>query len=448
MAKDGRYGHDGAPCVDYRPGTRAKLPRASSDGKESAAANIGPSLRSRSEGTGSTLLLYRDRMSIPKSSAAARRGTRRRVEGALVVPLALLALLVPRLSAQSTGQSTKQSTKAEQRARDIGAAIARTCTTINPATQGVIAGVVTDSLTGVTLPNVKVKLVWQGPNDTEAKSADVDTNQNGFYTFCNVPAGLLVLLSANLRVSSPPRAVGIQAGMLNVENIRLAVSDPSKPGVLVGRVIDAATRQPIQDVSVQLEGTKKSVVTNDRGYFSFGQQPFGTYTLKLSHIAYKTREVPLHISGNLTQNAEIEMTQRPIKLPGIQVSVMPRAPDHDIQGMIRRMNLGLGTFITRETLEARPDAKLGDMLRGVPGIAVFQNGMDQYLEVRGKSCTPVVYVDGVYHPLDPDVGVNEFYAGDLEAIEVYMGQETPAVFLRPGFQYPCATIVLWSHRGD
>ncbi|MCG6988531.1 MAG: carboxypeptidase regulatory-like domain-containing protein [Gemmatimonadetes bacterium] len=378
-------------------------------------------------------------MSTPETYIADRGRVHLRPARTFLSSLALLAALAQGVMAQNT--------KKAESPQDIGAAIARTCTTINPATQGVIAGVVTDSLTGVTLPDARVKLVWQGPNDTQAQTASVDTNKDGFYTFCNVPAGLLVLLTANLRVTSPPRTVGIQAGMLNVENIRLAVSNPDKPGVLVGRVIDASTRQPIPDVSVELVQTKKQVLTNDRGYFSFGEQSFGTYTLKLQHLAYKTRQVPLHISGNLTQNVEIEMTQRPIELPGIQVSVMPRTPNYDLQGMIRRMSLGFGTFITRETLERRPEAKLADILRGVSGISVFRNGIDAYLEVRGMSCNPVVYLDGQYHPLDPDLGVNEFYASDLEAIEIYKGGETPAEFLRPGFQAPCATIVMWSHRG-
>ncbi|MCG6955900.1 MAG: carboxypeptidase regulatory-like domain-containing protein [Gemmatimonadetes bacterium] len=356
-----------------------------------------------------------------------------------VFALALSAVLVAGVAAQN--KPTNES------AQDIGAAIARTCTTIDPKTQGVIAGVVTDSTTGVTLPNAHVKLVWQGPDDPRARTAEVDTNKDGFYTFCNVPAGLLVLLTANLRVTSPPRTVGIEAGMLNVENIRLAVSDPNKPGLLVGRIIDVNTRQPIEGASLTNEQLKKQVVSNERGYFSFGEEPYGTYTIKVEHLAYQTREIPLHIAGNLTQNVEIEMTQQPIELPGLKVSVLPRAPNNDIQGLIRRMNLGFGDFITRETLERRPEAKLADILREVPGVSVFRNGVLAYLEVRGKTCDPDVFLDGVYYPLDPSVGVNEFYARDLEAIEVYKGSETPGEFLRPGFQRPCATIVMWTHRG-
>jgi len=355
-----------------------------------------------------------------------------------------LTLTVSAVLATGAVSQDKPATKSAQ---DIGAAIARTCTTIDPKTQGVIAGVVTDSLTGVTLPNAHVKLVWQGPDDTRAQTADVDTNKDGFYTFCNVPAGLLVLLTANLRVTSPPRTVGIEAGMLNVENIRLAVSDQNKPGLLVGRIIDLNTRQPIEGVSVTLEQLKKEVISNDRGYFSFGNEPYGTYTLKLEHLAYQTREIPLHIAGNLTQNVEIEMTQQPIEIPGLKVSVLPRAPNNDIQGLVRRMNLGFGDFITRETLERRPEAKLADVLREVPGVSVFRNGILAYLEVRGKACNPDVYLDGMYYPLDPSLGVNEFYARDLEAIEVYKGSETPGEFLRPGFQRACATIVMWTHRG-
>jgi CarboxypepD_reg-like domain/TonB-dependent Receptor Plug Domain len=344
------------------------------------------------------------------------------------------------------GSAGAQSAPPGQSPQDIGAAIARTCTTIDPATQGVIAGVVTDSITGVSLPNARVKLVWQGPDDASAQTAEVETNKDGFYTFCNVPAGLLVLLTANLHVTSPPRTVGIDPGVLNVENIRLAISDPGKPGLLVGRIIDVNTRQPIDGVAVSLEQLHKQVLSNERGYFSFGEQPFGTYTLKLEHLAYKSREIPIHVAGNLTQNAEIEMTQQPIQLPGLKVSVLPRAPNNDIQGLIRRMALGFGDFVTRETLERRPDAKLADMLREVPGLSVFRNGDLAYLEVRGKPCDPDVYLDGQYYPLDPAVGVNEFNARDLEAIEVYKGTETPGEFVRPGFQYPCAAIVLWSHR--
>jgi hypothetical protein len=350
--------------------------------------------------------------------------------GALV-----LTLLVPR-------PATAQDASA------LGAAIARTCGgSMDPATQGVLAGVVADSLTQDPLPNARVKIVWQSGGDLSANTATVDTDGQGFYAFCGVPGGVMVLLTATLRVSSPARPVLIEAGMLNLENVNLAVSDPTKPGLVVGRVIDDASRAPIEGAEVRVRAEGATVLTNSRGYFILGQRPAGVYQLQISHLAYTDREVPFHVSGNLTQNVEIPLTSEAIELPGITVTAAPTRYRRDLEGLIRRMDLGFGQFITRERLENRPGARLGDLLREVPGVLVFQNGVKSYLEVRGRECQPDVYVDGRPFPLDPALGVNELFSQELEAIEVYKATEVPGEFLSAGFQRPCMAIVIWTRRG-
>ncbi|MGD8319392.1 MAG: carboxypeptidase regulatory-like domain-containing protein [Gemmatimonadota bacterium] len=335
-----------------------------------------------------------------------------------------------------------------QTADQVGRAIVQACgTRLDPQTQGVLAGTVTDSITGVPLPNARVSIVWQSAEADSANKAEVSADKNGFFSFCGVPGNTLLLLSANLRTTSPPRSVTVEPGTLQVERILLKVSDPTKPGALVGRVIDKGTREPISGAEVSIEELKAKTLTNERGYFSFGDRPYGTYTIKVTHLAYADADVPIHVAGNLTQNVEIEMVSQPIQLPGIQVTVTPRRLHRDLEGLIQRMNLGFGQFVTRETLEKRPQATLADLMRTVPGILVFKDGIRAYLEVRGKPCTPDIYLDGQLFPTDPSVGINEFESADLEAVEVYKGQETPGEFLRPGGVYPCAVVVVWTHRG-
>ena len=337
---------------------------------------------------------------------------------------------------------------AAQDAQGLGTAIARACGTIvDPATQGVLAGVVTDSLTDTPLPNARVKIVFQMPGEPVANTADVTTDRTGLFTFCAVPANVTVLLSATLGASSPPILVPIEAGMLHVEPIRLPVSDPTKPGVLVGRIVELGSRAPLDGVSVRIAELDKATLTNERGYFTFGEQPWGIYTLRLERLGYAPREVSVHVTGNLTQNVEIELPQKPIELEGITVNVAPRRLRQDLEGLIRRMNLGFGSFITRETLERRPEARLSEYLREVPGVLVFRDGLRAYLEVRGRSCTPEIYLDGQMFPVDPEVGVNEYFTQELEAIEVFKGTEVPPEFIRPGFQYPCAVILVWTRAG-
>jgi hypothetical protein len=337
---------------------------------------------------------------------------------------------------------------ASQDASVLGAAIAQTCgTRWDPETQGVLAGLVSDSLTLDPLPNATVTIAWQGGADLTANTATVDTDTRGFYAFCGVPGGAMVLLSATLRVSSPARTVFIEAGMLNLESVFLPVSDPSVPGLVVGRVIDEASRAPIEGAEVRVGNEGGTVLTNRRGYFSLGERPAGNYQIQVSHLAYADRELRFHVAGALTQNLEIVLTSEAIELPGITVTAAPSRYRRDLEGLIHRINLGFGNFITRETLENHPNPRLADLIREVPGVLVFMNGMRASLEVRGRTCTPDVFMDGRPFALDPAVGLNQLIIQELEAIEVYKSSEVPGQFLPVGFRRPCMAIVVWSRRG-
>ncbi|NJD18175.1 MAG: hypothetical protein FIA95_02690 [Gemmatimonadetes bacterium] len=331
----------------------------------------------------------------------------------------------------------------------LGTAIAKVCgQVVDPATQGVLAGVVTDSLSGIPLRGARAKIVWQAPGDAMARTAEVGADKDGLFAFCAVPADVVVLLSATLGKTSPAIAVPIEAGMLHVESIRLPLSDPGKTGMLVGRVVDAESRAPVDGVAVRLAEEGTTVLTNERGYFSLGEREAGVHYVALERLGYTPREVPIHVAGNLTQAVEIELSQQAIPLEGISVSVAPRRTRQDLEGLIRRMSLGFGSFITRETLERRGDVPLSEYLREVPGVLVFRDGPRAYLEVRGNTCNPDVYMDGQIYPLDPAAGLNELFARPLEAIEIFKGTETPAEFIRPGFRYPCAVILVWTRPGD
>jgi hypothetical protein len=352
---------------------------------------------------------------------------------------ALAACLVPLASPRNV---TAQDPSA------LGAAIARVCgRVVDPATQGVLAGLVTDSLSGIPLRGARAKIAWQGPDDPTARSAEVVADKDGLFAFCAVPADVVVLLSATLGKTSPAVAVPIEAGMLHIESIRLPLSDPGKTGILVGRVVDAESRAPVDGATVRLEEAGTTVLTNERGYFSLGERAAGVHYVQLERLGYASREVPIHVAGNLTQAVEIELSQQAIQLEGISVSVAPRRVRQDLEGLIRRMSLGFGTFITRETLERRGEVPLAEHLREVPGVLVFRDGPRAYMEVRGQSCTPDVYMDGQPYPLDPAAGLNELFARSLEAIEVFKGTEAPPEFIRPGFRYPCAVILVWTRPG-
>ncbi len=330
----------------------------------------------------------------------------------------------------------------------IGNAIAVACggALPDPKTEAVVAGIVTDSVSGVALSRADVYLLW--PEGEAVDSAGVSTDANGFFTFCGVPAGREVELIAYLRVLSRPVFLDVEAGMLHVQPLHLPLSDPEKPGLLVGRVVDAKSRAPVVGAEVRLVEKDLQTLTNGHGYFSLGEQPWGAYRLEVSNLGYADLEVPVRVSGDLTQMAEIKLAQSAVELEGITVTVQPRRMYRDLEGLVRRMNVGFGTFLTRETMERRPNARVSDLLREVPGVQVNTRGFTTLLEVRGAPCTPNVFVDGIPRIWVPEEGLDFFYSSDIEAVEVYKGwAEVPGEFIMPGQIKPCAAIAIWTRSG-
>lgn len=335
-----------------------------------------------------------------------------------------------------------------QDASAIGQAIASTCGSLpDPETQAVVAGTVTDSVSGVALPRADVRLSWQG--EAGVDTAGVATDAEGFFAFCNVPAGGQVELMAHLRIWSDPVSLDVEPGMLHVQPIRLPLSDPSQPGELVGRIFDGTTRRPIVGADVVLEEQGKRTVTNKHGYFSFGALPWGVYTLKVSNLGYGERTLGVRVAGDLTQIAEIALSGEALELEGLNVTVQRRAALLDIDGLIRRMSVGFGTVLTRDVMERRPNARVSDLLREVPGIEVNTRGWQTSILVRGRSCAPNVFVDGFPRMWDPSEGLDFLLGNEIEAVEVYKGwAEIPGEFVMPGQIKPCMAVAIWTRRGE
>ena len=68
---------------------------------------------------------------------------------------------------------------------------------------------------------------------------------------------------------------------------RLGAQTPVPPtGTITGRVLDAGTQQPVPDVSVFVEGTRRGAVTAADGTFSIGGVPSGSQTVRARRIGF------------------------------------------------------------------------------------------------------------------------------------------------------------------
>ncbi|MCG6956372.1 MAG: carboxypeptidase regulatory-like domain-containing protein [Gemmatimonadetes bacterium] len=357
--------------------------------------------------------------------------------------LALAGLLYP-----STGVAQAATADpARAQAQVVSRAITETCGSLpDPKAEAVVAGIVLDSISGVVLPGAQVKLSWHRTGDRKPTSHTATTDGGGFFAFCEVPGGVTASLTAHLRVTRGPTTLEVEPGQLYVQHVLLPLSTTTEPGILVGRVVDAQTRDPLAGVTVRLVERNQATATNDRGYFSFGSQPFGVYMLDVKAMGYAPRKAPVRVAGDFTQDAEIELSQKAVELEGLNVLVRPKNQRFDLDGLVRRMNVGVGNFVTRDQLEKRPRARITEFLRETPGVRVNVSRDRSYtLEVRGRPCLPDVFVDGVYYHAS-DNALDLPAASDLEAVEIYRGAaEIPGIYLRPSpTRPPCAVIAAWT----
>ncbi|HCU11973.1 MAG TPA: hypothetical protein DGB72_07605, partial [Gemmatimonadetes bacterium] len=68
---------------------------------------------------------------------------------------------------------------------------------------------------------------------------------------------------------------------------RLGAQNPVPPtGTVTGRVLDAGSQQPVADVNVIVEGTRRGAVSGPDGTFTIGGVPSGSQTVRARRIGF------------------------------------------------------------------------------------------------------------------------------------------------------------------
>jgi TonB-dependent starch-binding outer membrane protein SusC len=206
---------------------------------------------------------------------------------------------------------------------------------------------------------------------------------------------------------------------------------------LVGTVIDKITNQPLSGVSVTIEGTTHSVVTDSEGKFYFQTGQKFPYTLIISYVGYKRSKV---IADGSPITIELE---------------------EDIQQLKDLVVVGYGTQNKKNitgSVSSIPKTSLNqvtssadNLLRGaVPGVVVTQSsgqpGAPSSVRIRGgNSITggnePLYVIDGVLVYNDNNngsTGISYSGAGvnvlatlnpaDIESIEVLKDASATAIY--------------------
>ncbi len=387
-----------------------------------------------------------------------------------VVPLEL-AISALRTSATVLEGESADDLDPYEAALRYAAMLGRACEgRYDPTKHAILVGIVRDSVSNVNLPGVSAVIEWRGAPDSTARvRVQFDpgtgapqtynqiagvTDDDGAFMICNVPAGVTVALwaEAGEEARAAERAIEVKPGTIRKEDIILGLTNQTEPGDILGRVRGRMNGDPVVGADVRLQGTDFRTITNERGTFTLEQIPWGIYVIEVDHIAYASAQQAFRVQGGRAHQMEVLMTEEAIELDPLTVTVRPRSWFSGMSGLQHRINLGFGYVLEREDLERRGASNIGDALRGIPGVRVQRSGLygsnvvfRSSRNLLGQSCRPTVWMDGVRITLDPQLGLNEFTALDLEVIEVYRSAaEVPGEFSGDA---NCGVLVLWTRRG-
>jgi TonB-linked SusC/RagA family outer membrane protein len=236
--------------------------------------------------------------------------------------------------------------------------------------------------------------------------------------------------------------------------VAAAAQNEPKPTInsrLEGTVVDSLTKQPIVGAVVHIKGTTHAASTDAAGKFEFITGQIFPYTLTISYIGYKNKDIIARGSP-----VKIALAEAVSQLNDIVVVGYGTQRRSDITGSVASVS---------KNLLSQPAASFENLLQGsVSGVAVTQNsgqpGSTATIRIRGGNSisfgnAPLYVIDGfvVYNNNDNvNIGSNgpavnalsTINPSDIESIEVLKDASATAIY---GSRGANGVIIITTKRG-
>lgn len=218
---------------------------------------------------------------------------------------------------------------------------------------------------------------------------------------------------------------------------------------ITGVVLDARTERPVAGAALSLTSDSSTSITQDDGRFRLPVAGAGIFVLETRHVAYALRIDTLRIGDGQNALLRILLVETAIELPPITVETRSRRLDD--AGFFVRRERGIGSFFTRQDMEAHHVRFVADIFARVPGLrrAISSDGSSR-VDSRGgtmisRRCEMQYFIDGVRSAMGPS-GLDGIPVEIVEGIEVYRGgSEVPTQF--DAGSAVCGAVLVWTRRG-
>lgn len=232
--------------------------------------------------------------------------------------------------------------------------------------------------------------------------------------------------------------------------VLFAAPFPAQSQGTISGVVTDSSGVPLLGAELAITGSQLRAFTDEKGVFRLGGVPFGTRVLSARRLGFAPSQVSVEVSD--ASSASVSIRMKPLVARLAPVVIRPARMNYTgrLKGYYERLEKKSGGyFITREQIDRENPRMLGQLLQTVPGItATTRRGGVTTIRMRGRSCWPLVWIDGTPMP-SGDVDIDTFSPSTIHGIELYLGSTSaPARYTYNRNVSSCGTILIWSRGPD
>lgn len=192
-----------------------------------------------------------------------------------------------------------------------------------------------------------------------------------------------------------------------------------------GKVVDAATGEPLVGATVTLANTKIKTLVRLDGSYVFNKLAAATYTVKVSYAGYKLgKDVVVTVGANSTAVANFSLESTAAELESVSVSSFNAKDGDKGARRIEKVADPLINVLSAKTIQLLPDITVANALQRVSGVTIERSssGEARYPIIRGMEKRYInTLVNGIKIP-SPD-NKNRFIPLDLFPSELLVRLE-------------------------
>jgi hypothetical protein len=227
-------------------------------------------------------------------------------------------------------------------------------------------------------------------------------------------------------------AVGGAAAAVTASAMTPAPSGGGQVTSIEGRVL-RADGTPVEGAAVGVLASGDSTATSDSGHFILRNLTPGAHMVWVHGVGFQPTRVAVTLSAASPRPLTITVVQAaPVLAPIVTTAKMP--PGYADVGLDKRMQAGIGRFLTYEQIVHRQATNLSQLLQGMPGIQLSQESHSFGTKAGGTrgpgSCVAYV-VDGVAQTQIMDRTAAGMVTGATGGQEQSKGAESPDHLIDP-----------------